>query len=143
MNDRTLNIELLLSISHSLDIKYSNFKAKLFNYIVILLKLASEEGPKNVINFIGIQRRVSKDYYKQKYKGKDVALARQIAMTIIKNNLGVSLKNIGIIFGGRDHATVLHARKVIDNFIDTDKIFRLEYEFYLDKLHMVHKRYIN
>jgi chromosomal replication initiator protein len=32
-----------------------------------------------------------------------------------------SLANIGMHCGGKDHATVLHACKTVNNLIDTDK----------------------
>ena len=35
-----------------------------------------------------------------------------------------SLANIGIHCGNKDHATVLHACKTVNNLIDTDKQFR-------------------
>ena len=35
-----------------------------------------------------------------------------------------SLANIGMHCGGKDHATVLHACKTVNNLIDTDKRFR-------------------
>jgi len=38
-----------------------------------------------------------------------------------------SSSNIGDYYG-KDHATVLHARKVVDNLLDTNKEYRLKYE---------------
>jgi chromosomal replication initiator protein len=35
-----------------------------------------------------------------------------------------SLANIGSQIGDRDHATVLHACKTVDNLVSTDKQFR-------------------
>ena len=35
-----------------------------------------------------------------------------------------SLANIGMHCGGKDHATVLHACKTVNNLVDTDKRFR-------------------
>jgi chromosomal replication initiator protein len=37
-----------------------------------------------------------------------------------------SLATIGTQIGGKDHATVLHACKTVNNLIDTDKQFRLQ-----------------
>jgi chromosomal replication initiator protein len=35
-----------------------------------------------------------------------------------------SLANIGMHCGGKDHATVLHACRTVNNLMDTDKKFR-------------------
>ena len=39
-----------------------------------------------------------------------------------------SLATIGAQIGGKDHATVLHACKTVNNLIDTDKHFRSQIE---------------
>ncbi len=38
---------------------------------------------------------------------------------------GLSLAYIGEMIGNKDHATVLHANKAINNLIETDKSFKL------------------
>ncbi|QKX02895.1 chromosomal replication initiator protein DnaA [Wolbachia endosymbiont of Litomosoides sigmodontis] len=48
---------------------------------------------------------------------------RQIAMYFAKKFTHKSLPDIGRSFGGRDHATVIHAVKQIENFIKTDSEF--------------------
>jgi len=39
-----------------------------------------------------------------------------------------SLSTIGSIIGGKDHATVLHACKTVNNLKDTDKRFKSQIE---------------
>ncbi|QKX01636.1 chromosomal replication initiator protein DnaA [Wolbachia endosymbiont of Cruorifilaria tuberocauda] len=48
---------------------------------------------------------------------------RQVAMYFAKKFTQKSLLDIGRSFGGRDHATVIHAVKQIENFIKTDSNF--------------------
>ena len=50
--------------------------------------------------------------------------ARQLAMFFAKKYTKLSLANIGKYIGKRDHATVLHACKTVDNLNETDKQFR-------------------
>ncbi|MCV3769447.1 MAG: chromosomal replication initiator protein DnaA, partial [Wolbachia pipientis] len=48
---------------------------------------------------------------------------RQVAMYFAKKFTQKSLLDIGRSFGGRDHTTVIHAVKQIENFIKTDSSF--------------------
>ena len=47
-----------------------------------------------------------------------------------------SLANIGSQIGDRDHATVLHACKTVDNLLETDKEFKAHFEDINKKLTM-------
>lgn len=73
-----------------------------------------------------IQRKVA-DYYKVRMpdllsarRSRDVARPRQIAMYLSKRMTPRSLPEIGRRFGGRDHTTVMHAIKRIDELRMTD-----------------------
>jgi chromosomal replication initiator protein len=52
-----------------------------------------------------------------------VVQARQLAMFFAKIHQSF-LANIGSQIGDRDHATVLHACKTVDNLVSTDKQFK-------------------
>jgi chromosomal replication initiator protein len=51
---------------------------------------------------------------------RDVLLARQVAMSLARSLTGLSLERIGAFFGGRDHTTVMHACRKVDQQIATD-----------------------
>jgi len=53
-----------------------------------------------------------------------VVQARQLAMFFSKKHTKSSLAHIGKQCGNKDHATVLHAVKTINNLAETDKKFR-------------------
>jgi chromosomal replication initiator protein len=55
-------------------------------------------------------------------------------MQISKKLTNLSLKSIGAHFGGRDHSTVLHSCRAIDNYLETDKHVRSEYEKIMSQL---------
>ncbi|MCZ2443256.1 MAG: chromosomal replication initiator protein DnaA, partial [Flavobacteriales bacterium] len=61
---------------------------------------------------------------KSKTRKREVVQARQIAMYFAKQYTKSSLATIGSHCGGKDHATVLHACKTVNNLIETDKRFR-------------------
>jgi chromosomal replication initiator protein len=70
------------------------------------------------------------DLLKSKTRKREVVQARQIAMFFSKNMTKSSLATIGQHCGGKDHATVLHACRTVNNLIETDKRFRA----YIDEL---------
>lgn len=67
---------------------------------------------------------------KSKTRKREVVQARQIAMFFAKKMTKWSLASIGAQCGGKDHATVLHACRTVNNLAETDKQFR----GYLDDL---------
>jgi chromosomal replication initiator protein len=64
---------------------------------------------------------------KSKTHKRYICEARQIAMTIMKEKTKMSLKDIGIFFGGRDHSTVIHAKRTVLNLCETNKVFRKKF----------------
>ena len=53
-------------------------------------------------------------------RAKDISLARQIAMYLIRRMTNLSLKEIGKEFDGRDHTTVLHSIERVEDLIKND-----------------------
>ena len=49
-------------------------------------------------------------------------------MFLAKRHTKAPLTQIGSAIGGRNHATVLHSCKTVQNMIDTDKSFRAQLE---------------
>jgi len=64
------------------------------------------------------------DTMKSKTRRREVVQARQIAMYFAKAMTKSSLSTIGMHCGGKDHATVLHACRTVNNLMDTDKKFK-------------------
>lgn len=64
------------------------------------------------------------DVLQTKTRKREIVQARQIAMFFSKSMTKSSLSTIGSIIGGKDHATVLHACKTVNNLMDTDKRFK-------------------
>ncbi|MDB2314769.1 chromosomal replication initiator protein DnaA [Flavobacteriaceae bacterium] len=107
-----------------------------FNRVDIDLELAKEIVNKFVKN---TKREVSIDYIQKvvseyfqmdvatlqsKTRKRHIVQARQLAMYFSKKFTKASLASIGSQIGKRDHATVLHACKTVDNLSFTDKQFR-------------------
>jgi len=73
-----------------------------------------------------IQRTVA-DYYNLEVeklasatRRRQVVLARQISMFLVKQYTDQSLKSIGRMFGGRDHSTVLYSIKTVKDLMETN-----------------------
>ncbi|MCF8379186.1 MAG: chromosomal replication initiator protein DnaA [Bacteroidales bacterium] len=67
-----------------------------------------------------------------KTRKREIVQARQLAMYFSKKLTKASLATIGLHCGNKDHATVLHACRTVNNLIETDKQFR-NYVEELDK----------
>jgi chromosomal replication initiator protein len=67
-----------------------------------------------------------------KTRKREIVQARQLAMYFSKKMTKASLARIGLHCGNKDHATVLHACRTVNNLIETDKQFR-NYVEELDK----------
>jgi chromosomal replication initiator protein len=55
---------------------------------------------------------------------RQIVIARQLSMYLAKNMTNASLKAIGEKFGGRDHSTVIHSCRAVQDLMDTDAIFK-------------------
>ncbi|GCE04325.1 chromosomal replication initiator protein DnaA [Dictyobacter aurantiacus] len=61
-----------------------------------------------------------------KQRDKYIVTPRQIAMYLIRQETSTSLLEIGQLFGGRDHSTVLHSCEKIDRTINVNQNLRRE-----------------
>ena len=99
-----------------------------------LAKQMIDKFVKNTAREVSIDyiQKVVCDYFnlplelmKSKTRKREVVQARQIAMYFSKQLTKSSLATIGAHCGGKDHATVLHACRTVNNLIETDKRFRV------------------
>lgn len=86
-------------------------------------KISIENIQKTVADFFNI--RVSD--LKSKRRNRQIARPRQIAMALAKELTSLSLPDIGDAFGGRDHTTVIHACKKVDELVRTDSKINDDY----------------
>lgn len=64
-----------------------------------------------------------------KRRMQNIAFPRQVAMYLATQLTGMSLVSIGQAFGGRDHGTVIHARKTVTNQMEVDTNVRRTVEY--------------
>ena len=112
-------------------IAQASFNRKEIN--ISLAKDIIEKFVKNTKREVSIDyiQKIVSDYFQMdiptlqsKTRKRHIVQARQLAMFFAKKYTKASLASIGSQIGKRDHATVLHACKTVDNLSSTDKQFR-------------------
>lgn len=100
-----------------------------------LLKDILQEEALNQVTIEKIQRKVA-DYFQirfeemsSKKRPAKIASSRQIAMYLCRSLTNRSLQEIGDEFGGRDHGTVIHACKAVENMMEQDESVRRNIEY--------------
>lgn len=81
--------------------------------------------PERIVDCVCKYFNVSKEDIVGKKKNKEIVEPRQIAMYLIYEMLDLPLMNIGDIFGGRDHTTVIHAKTKIEQMYKENNRIRV------------------
>ncbi|WP_372755250.1 chromosomal replication initiator protein DnaA [Mariniflexile sp.] len=122
-------------------IAQSSFNKK--EITIDLARVIVEKFVKNTKREVSIDyiQKVVSDYFQMdvdtlqsKTRKRHIVQARQLAMFFAKKFTKASLASIGSQIGKRDHATVLHACKTVDNLTSTDKQFKKYVEDITKKL---------
>ena len=94
--------------------------------------LSIDRIQKLVCEYFGIgQHRLN-----EKTKKREVVQVRQLAMYLCRE-LDYTHKAIGLQFGGRDHSTVVHAIKSVNNLLETDTNYRNRVTEIRRKVHLL------
>ncbi|MEM8867630.1 MAG: chromosomal replication initiator protein DnaA [Verrucomicrobiota bacterium] len=105
----------------------------------LLADLLQEEAASKV-TVEQIQKKVA-DYYQLRLsemlgrrRSGQIVLPRQIAMYISRTLTSDPLKSIGDAFGGRDHGTVIHACKQVENMMEQDGTVKRGVDYLIKQL---------
>lgn len=85
---------------------------------------------------VSIEQHIDQETLVSKTRKKEVVQARQIAMYFAKEYTTASLTTIGWEIGGKDHATVLHSCKTVNNLRDTERQYRGKLYMMRDKIEL-------
>lgn len=77
----------------------------------------------SIIRMVADFYKLSLADLKGKKRSKNIALARQVAMFVIREVTEYSTTEIGLEFGGRDHTTVMHSCSKIEQMVKFDPGF--------------------
>lgn len=78
--------------------------------------------PKEVISAVSNHYHIKQAVITGTRRQKEIALARHVAMFLLKSLLSMSYAEIGRLFSNRDHTSVMHAVTKINDAIKTDNV---------------------
>ena len=105
-----------------------------------LLQHILQEEAQYQVTIERIQKKVVEHYNLRssdmvsKRRPSNIAFPRQIAMYLSRILTPHSLKEIGESFGGRDHGTVIHACKTVENMMEQDESTKRSVEYLRNQL---------
>ena len=122
-------------------------KSKIMNTSEITLELAEdalkdiihpdqpkEITPNLIIEMVAEHFSVTSDDITSKKRNSEFVLPRQVVMYLCRNMLDISLTNIGKILGKKDHTTIIHGIKKIEEDIVTNEELKNKIDIIRKKL---------
>jgi len=89
-----------------------------------LLPQRSAVEPEEVVDAVASAFGVTSEQLTGRARSRDIALPRQVAMYLLREEANVSLPQIGEALGGRDHTTVMYACDKVADLIESDDRLR-------------------
>ena len=86
--------------------------------------VAAQLTEQKIINVVADYYNFLPSQLTGKARTGQLALARHIAMYLIRINIDIPLNKIGHMFGGRDHTTVMNGITKVENMLKTDEALK-------------------
>jgi chromosomal replication initiator protein len=102
--------------------------------LIDLLPRGDTLNAERIIAVVAKQFNVEVNRLLSRERSRDVALPRQVAMYLIREETSASLPQIGEALGGRDHTTVMYGCEKITDLIETDDVLRRQILLVREKL---------
>jgi chromosomal replication initiator protein len=83
---------------------------------------ASRVTVERIVQRVGGYFRVKPEQLQSRRRSRCVLVPRQVGMYLARQLTELSLEQIGAYFGGRDHSTVLHACRKVEQALDRDAV---------------------
>lgn len=85
-------------------------------------------SPKEVVKTVSTFYHIDEELIYEKTRRKEVVLARQMIMFILREDFNISYPVIGAELGGKDHTTIIHSYKKIKLELEKNPQMLQEYE---------------
>jgi len=82
------------------------------------------KDPEHIMKIVAQQYKISLADLKSDKKYRELSMPRQLAMFLTRKYSNLSLPDIGHMFGGKNHTTVLHAVRRISKLQDADPLLK-------------------
>ena len=144
-----LGDEQIINSRHPMEVIDMKIKKKgLYLRVQLIIKESYSNNIKNICEIVREYYNIPIADFYSKWRKREVVKSRQIAMYYCRELCKKSsLQSIGDVVGKKDHATVLHAVKVVANDCKTDKLYKKEVEeirrILIDKLYFEEEIYKN
>jgi len=95
-----------------------------------VLKPEAQQGttayrdPEQIMKLVAHQFKISQTELKSDRKQRELSMPRQLAMFLVRKYSNLSLPDIGHLFGGKNHTTVLHAVRRINKLQEADPLLK-------------------
>jgi chromosomal replication initiator protein len=89
-----------------------------------LLPRRHDVQPEEVVRTVASTFGIPLDRMLSRDRSRDVALPRQIAMYLLREEINISLPQIGVALGGRDHTTILYGCEKVADMLERDDRLR-------------------
>lgn len=93
--------------------------------IMGIKNVAAQLSEQKVINVVADYYNLVPNQLTGKVRTGQLALARHVAMYLIRINIDIPLSKIGNMFGGRDHTTVMNGILKVENMLKTDEALKV------------------
>ncbi len=89
-----------------------------------MLPQRRELDPERVVEAVAQVFGVSVGELRERNRARQIALPRQVAMYLLREEAQISLPQIGEVLGGRDHTTVMYGCDKVADMLEQDDRFR-------------------
>ncbi len=123
-NIRELEGALTRVLAYS-DLRSQPLTVELVNTALVdFLPQRGDLEPRAVVAAVASAFGINPEKLLSRDRSRDVALPRQVAMYLLREEGNLSLPQIGEALGGRDHTTVMYAIEKVADLIETDDFLR-------------------
>lgn len=119
-NIRELEGALTKVVAHASLIGVRMTPDKVDAFLADMVPPRAQVEPEIVLALVARDCGISLDQLTGPIRKRELVQARQIAMYLLRQLLDLPYATIGALFGGRDHATVMHSVEKIDALLPTD-----------------------